>query len=414
MKRVKSTILSILIALNFTFCASGNMKIGIISDPHYLSEQLMHEGFRLEEGGRLLSETPEILDKVLNEYLLSDIDFLFIAGDITRNGEKQSHIDFVNKLQPLIKKGIRIFVVPGNHDINIPSPEGYPDGKPISVENISAWEFETIYYDCGFAGAIYRDEASLSYIAALDEKNWLLALDGCKYDEHTTTSISSGRLKEQTEKWVFSHLTLAQEKKINVIAMMHHGLVEHFMLQDKFFPQYLIDDWERLANLFADNGVKAIFTGHFHANDITSLVSDSGNTIYDIETGSLSSYPYPYRFAELSANGIKISTKNVKNLSSDPDFYENGKLRFKIWAREFAKSQIRKRLQTIPENTIENLSEIASEIIMEHAKGDEVITEEIIKRITDIANEIEIPVYIKHEDLQLDLPPEDNNTEIKF
>ena len=61
--------------------------------------------------------------------------------------------------------------------------------------------------------------------------------------------------------------------------MMHWGFAEHIMYQSSFFKDYLVDDYQRLANLFADNGIKAIFTGHFHSNDITAFTSEKGNVL---------------------------------------------------------------------------------------------------------------------------------------
>ena len=76
---------------------------------------------------------------------------------------------------------------------------------------------------------------------------------------------------------------------------MHHGLVEHMLYQSTLMPDYLIDDWKNNAEILADSGLKVIFTGHFHSNDITLLTTHKGNKIYDIETGSLAGYPFPYR-----------------------------------------------------------------------------------------------------------------------
>ena len=50
-----------------------------------------------------------------------------------------------------------------------------------------------------------------------------------------------------------------------------------------------------MATTLADAGMRYIFTGHMHANDIAEYTSVSGNTIYDLETGSLAAYGSPVR-----------------------------------------------------------------------------------------------------------------------
>ena len=366
------------------------------------------------EAGRNIKETPAILDKVISDYLESEIDILLIAGDITRNGEKQSHIDFVAKLRPLIDNGVRVFVVPGNHDINMPNAVRYQGDSVLPVDNISPADFEAIYNDCGYSSAIRRDTASLSYVSVLNDNTWLLALDGCKYREYTDVSISSGRISADTERWILEVLTEAKRRGVRVLSMMHHGLAEHFMYQDMFFPQYLIDDWKRLAGLFADNGVKVVFTGHFHANDITRFTSDSNNTVYDIETGSLSTYPYPYRLVELSDKGVDISTKNIKSIPSNPNLYMDGKARVKDWAQHAATQKLRSMGYSFLEDKLSQIADVASDIIVLHVEGDEVIDENLQRKITRLASGLELPMLFVPENIQIDFPPQDNHYYIPF
>ena len=63
---------------------------------------------------------------------------------------------------------------------------------------------------------------------------------------------------------------------------------------------YLVNDYERLSQVYADAGMQYIFTGHMHANDIATVTTEAGNTLYDIETGSVVTYPSPMRFVTLT------------------------------------------------------------------------------------------------------------------
>lgn len=64
--------------------------------------------------------------------------------------------------------------------------------------------------------------------------------------------------------------------------------------------EYLVDNYEDCQRRYADAGVSAVFTGHMHANDIASITTEAGNTLYDIETCATVTYPSDIRFATLS------------------------------------------------------------------------------------------------------------------
>lgn len=406
----------------FNSCAKdlpkSTLKIGVFSDPHYLSEQLMDNGITIQHydkmSGKAVREVPSVLQQVLDDYLDSDTQIILIPGDITKDGEKQSHLDFVKKLQPLKDKGIRIFVIPGNHDINIPNPLAYKNSETFRVESITPEEFVNIYADFGYRDAISRDTASLSYLAELDNNNWLLAVDVSRYKEYTTGTISGGRLLPSTEQWIKDVMKDADNKNVRVTAMMHHGLVEHIMMQSSFFSEYIVDDWQRIASLFADLGIKAVFTGHFHANDITEFTSGKGNKIYDIETGSLSAYPFPYRFAELNDRGLKISTRNITSTPSSPHLATENKAVMKERAKQIAIEKIKARGMQLPDKTLFLITDIIAQVFVMHIEGDEIIDQGLRESIQQLAIELDSPADISDELVDIDFYPADNNVEIRF
>ncbi|MDR2954463.1 MAG: metallophosphoesterase [Prevotella sp.] len=413
---MKKSILFVCLFSVFGVWANEPIKIGVITDTHYLSEQLMDGGYALqdyiESSGKNVKDVPAVLDKVLEDYLNSDIEVLLVCGDMTKDGEKQSHLDFVQKLKPLQDKGVKIFVVPGNHDINMPNPVEYKGNKKFPVANISPDDFVDIYAECGYKGALLRDPASLSYVAELSGDTWLLTIDAARYKEYTTNSISSGKISPETEKWISGILDEAKAKNKHVVGMMHWGLTEHIMLQSMFFKNYLVDDWQRLANTFADKGMKAIFTGHFHSNDISAFTSDAGNTIYDIETGALVSYPFSYRFVDLYPDKMSIKTKNIVSIADNPSFLEEDKLRMQTLAKKQAQGKLKGLGFNMPPEASASFSEVMSQIFIMHAYGDEVMNETLRKSLAKLADTMDIPIDM--EEVELDFPPADNNVEIVF
>ncbi|MCD7972566.1 MAG: metallophosphoesterase [Candidatus Azobacteroides sp.] len=414
---MRKIFILLLIPLCNMISATPPLKIGVFSDPHFLSPELMDGGKALQDYqhsiGRNIEKLPEILDATLDELINQQIDVLLIPGDLTLNGERQSHLDLREKLLPLLTRGIKVCVVPGNHDIHIPSPVGFRGNERYAVESITPEEFERIYAESGYNTALYKDTYSLSYVTDIGDNIWLLGIDACLYKEYQESSITAGRISTETEAWITGILQQATENNKKVIGMMHHGLVEHIMYQSRIFPQYLVDDWQRLAEKFADLGMKFIFTGHFHSHDITAYETKAGNTIYDIETSSLQSYPFPYRIIEIEGEVMNIWTHHINVIPSEPELLSNGKENLQQWLERFIRRTLSSKYP-VPEEMLNEITEIGTEIVVLHIEGDEKISDELLERIKSMFRKIDIPVDINAETLQLDFPPADNNVSLPF
>lgn len=411
---------SLIILLQVTIsCASEQemLKIGVITDMHYLSESIMDKGsaaqLYVKSSGRDIVNAPVILDTVLDEYMNSDIDVLLIPGDLTKDGEEQSLLDISEKLMKLKAKGIRVYTIPGNHDINMPNSLGYKDNSTYKVKRTEKDLFSKIS-DNLHENILDKDTSSLSYVAELNKDTWLIAIDVSRYDEYTTHSISGGKIKPSTEKWVLENLEKANGENKTVIGMMHHGLVEHIMYQEMFFSQYLVEDWKRIATLFADHGMKVVFTGHFHANDITRFTTEKGNQIYDIETGSLTSYPFPYRFITLGNKGMDIETRNITSVPENPNLVEENKQYLRKIAENMAMDKVKSVGFKISDDYTKKLSEIIGNLFLLHVAGDEVMTDDLKKQLEDMAKLMGDTAPLDTEEIQLDFFPADNNVRIDF
>jgi hypothetical protein len=95
--------------------------------------------------------------------------------------------------------------------------------------------------------------------------------------------------------------------------MMHQGLMEHYVGQNLVDPGYVVDYSEAAANDLIEAGMKIIFTGHYHATDITKkIVSDK--FIFDVETGSTVTYPCTYRMLTITGNEYKFERQSTMDL----------------------------------------------------------------------------------------------------
>src|ERR1035437_396769 len=128
----------------------------VISDIHYFDPSLFNlpanADFQtyLVSDRKLIIESSAILKNVLATVLSKKPDFLLVPGDLTKDGEEVSHKAVAALFEELIQQGIKVLVIPGNHDINNPAAESYLGSGKASVKNVTAAEFATIYGKCGY------------------------------------------------------------------------------------------------------------------------------------------------------------------------------------------------------------------------------------------------------------------------
>ena len=392
------------------------LKIAVMTDVHYLSPLLAEEGgalFAFEKAtGRKTTELHAVLNKVIASLKEEAPDILLVTGDLTNHGERQSHLDFITLLCSLEKAGTRIFVIPGNHDVHIPDARSHKGSESTPVAGVSGDEFARLYGSFGYEEALRRDDASLSYLAKINEHTWLLCIDSNRYDEHTTSSVTAGRIRRQTMEWALNILHEAKEKGISVLGMMHHGAVEHMPYQDAFFPDYLVEDWQQQADKLADAGLNVIFTGHFHANDISLHTSPAGNRIYDVETAGLAQYPFGYRIMRLHGNELSIDTRFVTSIPGNPDFENESRRRLEAVTRRVAQSRLNKPEIPISEEVKTALTDLIVQLNLMHVRGDEKADPGMKRAISMFASMMGTEADM--ESFAFDFPPQDNKVVIRL
>ncbi|MCP3955476.1 MAG: metallophosphoesterase [Desulfobacterales bacterium] len=299
----------------------------VISDPHYYDPRLGTEGKAYQDylisDRKLLEESGEIIDTAVNEISSLSADFVIVCGDLTKDGEVVNHQALAAKLKRLVDSGKQVFVVPGNHDVENGEAVRYTGAQTEPVPNISAGMFAEIYRDFGYRAALERDPDSLSYVVEPVPGLWLLALDTCKWQENQPNHEPhiDGAYSAQTFQWIERMLMKSRNAGKAVIVFQHHGILEHYPHNKKFYSDYMVADFERAGNMLSRFGVDLVFTGHWHAQDITSKTFDNPRrVIYDIETGSLVTAPCPYRRVAIDANQkAVIESRFITAIPSRPE-----------------------------------------------------------------------------------------------
>ena len=320
-----------------------DLKIAVMSDTHYLSPSMIKDTQdytdALNSDRKILTESSYVNLELLDAVREDKPDVLLVSGDLTKDGELEGHKEFSARLQQVQKDvpGMKVYVINGNHDVRNENAKNFntADGKAVPATRTQPEDFASVYdfvYSDESVIARYtppkgKESGQLSYVAKPCEGLTLIALDTCCYsadntsdkeDEHETR----GEMSPELVAWATEQIKSAKAKGDRVIGMSHHGFVPHFSMEPDILKMYLIEDYDKIAAQLADAGLEMIFTGHMHANDITSMTTKNGNTLYDIETGSNLTYPSPMRFVQLrEVSGSLVAAVNTLNHVGPISFY---------------------------------------------------------------------------------------------
>ncbi len=289
-----------------------SFKFFVITDTHYFASSLGCFGEEYEKfmqfEQKCFAET-EAINKAAFSFLGNSqlADTVLIAGDLSFNGEKQSHLEFIELLKSLKEKGKRVFVITAGHDYN-EHPFAFNDSGRLSPEGTKREELYDLYYEFGFSDALSVHKKSLSYVAQLCDGVRLLALnnDGDTANPKTYTPSQLQWILEQTRK--------AREDGQMMIAINHYPLIPACPVFS-FIGDAVMPNADNITSILADEGVHLCFTGHMHNQSIKMKLSPNGNRFWDVCTGSLIGCPASMRLCEIKDS----STVEIKTLPV-PDF----------------------------------------------------------------------------------------------
>jgi len=288
------------------------LSIALISDPHFFPESMAGGyGPVFDEGqivGHPIEQAPGVLRSALAAIkaraLRGEIDFLFIPGDLTREGELGGHEGLAEILLQFEEEtGVPVAVVPGNHDINNGSAATFVNGVKEKAQETTYEDFRRLYDQLGYDldncvefVPTGEDKAGrLSYAADLNGGYRLVALD-----------TRERRITPELQAWTIEQCELAVAEGKTIVAMGHHNLNEQLKGQLVIMQNQGIENMREVSEAFADAGMHFYFSGHLHMSEISPWYSDSGEVLYDIIVPGLYSFPGDYRVVNFSTEGKQI------------------------------------------------------------------------------------------------------------
>lgn len=390
MKKLFCVILAVAVfAVSAPFTAlalpADEVDFAILSDVHYFAESAM--GYSDEDRQEfnemmLMNNSTSGISPALTKAAMAnitamakngEIDFLLIPGDLTRNAEKAAHLELAEMLAQFEEDtGLPVYVINGNHDINNQRAMYYDGDELVSVKknpelraeiDTTPEEFEEIYRDFGYSaeGGYYNrykakaenSEGSLSYATDLDDNYRLIAIDSQLYSADATDSgeneqETAGYVTEEHLNWVLEECAKATADGKTIIGMIHTNSIPHFETENDLFDNFVLREWEKFADAVADAGMHFTVSGHVHMQDVATYVNDNGESLTDIVTTSVLSYPNQFRTVNMQASfgGDITMTYDTHDVDEYVPVYVNGvaqpkPFKYETWKYNFGGADIK-------------------------------------------------------------------------
>ena len=311
--------------LTVVLFSNAQIKMMVTSDPHVMARELydvpygeafleaMHHDLKVVEDSQKLFE--DFCKKVISNHP----DILLIPGDLTKDGEKVSHMVVAKNLDEVRKAGIKVYVIPGNHDMENPLARRYRGTEATTEPSITEKEFVDMYYDNGYSEAVMTDSLTNSYMVYPAKGLAIVCINSVIPNKYERRYVH-GRISHNLLMWAAKAARNAKEDHRVVIGMMHHEILEHHNQESTFAPTAMVNmekikeqpSIQEVRNALRLAGIEVVITGHYHIQSIKSVVTPHGN-ITDITTGSLSGFPSAYRYLDLNAEKgeLKVTSANM-------------------------------------------------------------------------------------------------------
>ncbi|MEA5512628.1 metallophosphoesterase [Nodularia sp. UHCC 0506] len=273
---------------------ASNFRFAVVSDLHIA---LPHTIWDHPSRFHLVEVSIPAFESAIEHLTQLNLDFLLLPGDLTQHSEPENHLWLQERLAKL---PFPTYVVPGNHDVPV---------LKANEQSIGFADFPYYYRKFG-----YENPQQLYYTHQLLPGVRLIGLNSNFFNEQ---GEQIGRLDAEQLEWLEAVLDAADDELVMV--MVHHNVIEHLpeQLRHPIGKRYMLENSPQLLQILRRYGVKLVFTGHLHIQDVAY-----SQGVYDITTGSLVSYPHPYRVFEFQQDNygrewLQILSHRVETV---PDF----------------------------------------------------------------------------------------------
>ena len=267
----------------------------VLTDTHYISEKMWEEGDPInnrEKGDQIaIKSTPQILRTFIEKILADDeAKHVLITGDLINSGDKQSHLDFIQELKPLTDAGKHVYVTTATHDYAGEGEDGdenifhatyYGKDECRPAERVGKKDLLPLYYDFGPAQSDSVHETG-SYSLPIQEGYRLIAIND------NGNGRSHCGLFEDGMQWLSDEIDRANAAGETVLTAVHHPVISPWPIYSHLVEFEMYGGYKELSRLLCEKGVRVIFTGHTHVQNIQKYTDEQGRFFYDVSTTAMS------------------------------------------------------------------------------------------------------------------------------
>ena len=290
------------------------VKFYLLTDTHYFENDLGVEGKAFEDYMKkeqyFMKESSAIIKSTFEKIAQdTETDIVIIPGDLTKNGELESHKSFVKELYKLKESGKKIFVITAGHDYG--SAFAFKNDQWIDAEGTPFEILTDMYKDFGIGDALAVDEPTHSYVAQINDGVRMLAICCDSADQ------PKGAMDDRLMSWAKEQIEKSKADGCSMFAICHYPIIPSVPVF-ALVGDAKIKEWRKVASFLADNGVELALTGHMHIQSINEYYSEKGNRFIDVCTSCLVGSPAKYRKIEIDENStLKIESISVEDFGWD-------------------------------------------------------------------------------------------------
>ncbi len=289
----------------------------LLTDSHYVSKKNWVEGkpitFRERSDQIALKATPEILDTFIDKIIAdSETDTVLFTGDNVNNCDMNSHYEFRERLERLVNAGKKVYVIYATHDYSGSGEDNnwfsgcrYTETGTEPVESMKKGGLYEFYCDYGPKQALSVHRESGSYSVKLGDRVRLIAIvdngDGGGYCG----------LFEGGVEWLKNEIKAAENDGDYVLLATHHPVLPPWEIYRHVADHEMYGGYRELWKIMCENGIRVIFTGHTHIQNIRKYTDDNGNWFVDVSTIALANSAGKMRKVTVDAESGSCNVINI-------------------------------------------------------------------------------------------------------
>ena len=289
----------------------------LLTDSHYVSKKNWVEGkpftFRERSDQIALKTTPEILDTFLEKVVAdSETDTVLFTGDNVNNCDMNSHYEFKERLEMLVEAGKKVYVIYATHDYSGGGEDNnwfkssrYTETGTEPIESMRKGGLFDFYYDYGPKQALSVHRESGSYTVKLCDGVRLIAIvdngDGGGY---------CGLFEDGVE-WLKNEIKEAKDNGDFVLLATHHPVLPPWEVYRHVADEEMYGGYRELWKIMCENGVRVIFTGHTHIQNIRKYTDNNGKWFLDISTIALANAAGKMRKVNVDAESGECDVTSI-------------------------------------------------------------------------------------------------------